>query len=174
VNSIRRKALDSSVAELASATSIRYNGAAAMKTVTYIEVDKSACTLTGYADETKRDVLAGPWPCTIGRNPDGADKQAVGDCRTPEGPHRLVSVEDSAEWLSDDGVLAYGPWFLRLQGLTERNREWTGIGIHGHADGAEGLLGHKGSYGCIRLANVNVPTLKELVVAGETKVVILP
>jgi len=141
--------------------------------ITYIEIDKSTCALTGYADESKREVLAGPWPCTIGRNPDGADKQAVGDCRTPEGSHLLVSVEDSDEWRSDDGILAYGPWFLRLKGLTERNAEWTGIGIHGHAEGAEGQLGQKGSYGCIRISNLLLPRLKELVVAGETKVMIV-
>jgi lipoprotein-anchoring transpeptidase ErfK/SrfK len=141
--------------------------------ITCIEVDKSTCTLTGYTDETKREVLAGPWPCTVGRNPDGADKQAVGDCRTPEGPHLLVSVEDSAEWRSDDGLLAYGPWFLRQQGLTERNSGWTGIGIHGHAEGAENQLGRKGSYGCIRIANTLLLRLKELVVVGETKVMII-
>ena len=142
--------------------------------VSYIEIDKSTCMLAGYADETKRDVPAGPWPCTVGRNPDGADKQAVGDCRTPEGPHLLVSIEDSAEWRDDNGVLAYGPWLLRLKGLTERNSQWVGIGIHGHAEGAEGLLGRKGSYGCIRIANANLTRLKELVVAGETRVMILP
>jgi len=163
---------EATLADWQSALRTGYNQFA-VSNITYIEIDKSTCTLTGYADETKREVLAGPWPCTIGRNPDGGDKQAVGDCRTPEGPHLIVSVEDSADWRSDDGSLAYGPWFLRLQGLTECNRGWTGIGIHGHAQGAEGQLGAKGSYGCIRIGNELLPRLKEMVVAGETKVMIL-
>jgi len=139
-------------------------------TVRYIEVRKPTCTLTGYADETKARVVFGPVACAIGANPDGADKQRVGDCRTPEGRHLLVSVEDSHVWRCE-GERAYGPWFLRLRGLEPRNADWTGIAIHGTHQPAS--LGTKASHGCVRLRNDDITALRELVVPGETVVVIV-
>jgi lipoprotein-anchoring transpeptidase ErfK/SrfK len=138
----------------------------------YIEVIKHSFILTAYIDATKAEVVAGPWPCAIGSNPDGADKQTVGDCRTPEGRHLIVSVEDSHVWKDDKGYLAYGPWFLRLQGQEAANAAWTGIGIHGTHEPES--MGHKASHGCVRLTNERSTFLKDLVRAGETVVVILP
>ncbi|OPZ81668.1 MAG: L,D-transpeptidase catalytic domain [bacterium ADurb.Bin429] len=141
-----------------------------METVRYIEVCKHTFTLAGYADETKVRVTFGPVCCAIGGNPDGADKQQVGDCRTPEGRHLLVSVEDSRTW-RHEGEFAYGPWFLRLRGLEPHNADWTGIAIHGtHQPDS---LGTKASHGCVRLHNDAIDALHSLVVPGETVVVIL-
>jgi lipoprotein-anchoring transpeptidase ErfK/SrfK len=137
----------------------------------FIEITKSTCTLTAYADVAKTAVVAGPWSCTIGANPDGADKRAEGDCRTPEGRHLLVSAEDSTDWRANDEP-AYGPRFLRLQGQEPANAPWVGIGIHGTCHPEE--LGRQASHGCVRLANDHVLTLSTLVVPGETVVVILP
>lgn len=140
-----------------------------MPRVTYIEVDKQACMLTAYADASRRAVVFGPWSCSIGSNPDGADKQAVGDCRTPEGRHRIVSIEDSSGWRCD-GEFAYGPWFLRLKGQEPSNEAWTGIAIHGTCHPEQ--LGMRASHGCIRLHNDQMAQLKDAVIAGETVVVI--
>lgn len=141
-----------------------------MASIRYIEVCKHAYTLTGYTDEMKSRVLFGPVTCAIGANPDGADKQRVGDCRTPEGRHLIVSVEDSHAW-RHEGEFAYGPWFLRLRGLEPRNTDWTGIAIHGtHQPDS---LGTKASHGCVRLNNDAIEALHALVIPDETVVVIL-
>jgi len=135
--------------------------------VLYIVVDKTDYTLTGYTDEKKKKLLAGPWLCTIGSNPDRADKQQVGDCRTPEGRHIIVSVEDSHDRMFE-GELAYGPWFLRLKGLDDTNKAWSGIAIHGHAVGRENELGTNASHGCVRIKNANIKLLRAAVVPNKT------
>lgn len=141
--------------------------------IRYIVISKRDYTLTGYTDEQHLTPEVGPWPCTVGGNSDRADKQAEGDCRTPEGRHLIIEIIDSSSWRCD-GVLAYGAWFLRLKGQTDRNAQWTGIGIHGHAAGEEAMLGGIGSHGCVRIANANIEMLRTLVVPGETIVNIIP
>jgi len=137
----------------------------------YIEVIKHTFILTAYTDMAKVEIVAGPWTCAIGANPDGKDKQKVGDCRTPEGRHLLVSIEQSATWRCVD-EFAYGPWFLRLAGLESTNDAWIGIAIHGtcHPE----TIGTRSSHGCIRLLNEQITVLKELVRPQETQVMILP
>lgn len=85
------------------------------------------------------------FPVAIGSNPDGRDKQAPGDCRTPEGEFEISSVEDSSGW-DRDGRLAYGPFFLRIA-----CPPWDGIGVHG-TDEPE-TVGTKATCGCIRMRN---------------------
>ncbi|MFH1502197.1 MAG: L,D-transpeptidase [Candidatus Eisenbacteria bacterium] len=125
-----------------------------------IVVRKSAFALTLVTDEgTVR------FPVAIGRNPDGADKRDVGDCRTPEGEFTIESIEDSSEW-DDEGARVYGPFFLRLC-----CPPWEGIGIHGTND--DGLVGRRTTRGCIRLKNGDLAVLVGRVAVG-TRVEILP
>ncbi len=101
----------------------------------------------------------------IGSNPDGGDKLAEGDCRTPEGEFEIESIEDSSEW-EHEGVRAYGPFFLRLC-----CPPWEGIGIHGTNE--PDLIGSHSTRGCIRLRNGDLRRLAERVDVG-TGVRVLP
>lgn len=104
------------------------------------------------------------FPVAIGSNPDGRDKEAPGDCRTPEGTFEIVSVEDSTDW-EREGERVYGPFFLRI-GCPP----WEGIGIHGTNEPE--TIGGKATRGCIRMRNEDLLRLVSLVGAG-TKIVIL-
>ena len=107
---------------------------------------------------------------TIGEEP--GNKLSSGDNRTPEGIFLIESIENSENWVYDDGDTtggipgAYGPWFIRL-----KVPGFKGIGIHGfmHDD----HLGKRASHGCIRLNNEELITLKEYVEPG-IPVLILP
>jgi lipoprotein-anchoring transpeptidase ErfK/SrfK len=101
----------------------------------------------------------------IGSNPDGRDKLEPGDCRTPEGEFRIVSVEDASDW-ERDGERAYGPLFLRLD-----SAPWSGIGIHGTSE--PDSVGRRSTRGCIRMRNDDLLELAERVEVG-TRVTILP
>jgi len=102
---------------------------------------------------------------SVGSNPDLADKADVGDCRTPEGTFRIVSIEDSSAW-EHEGRRSYGPYFLRLD-----CPPWEGIGIHG-TDEPE-RLGRPASRGCVRMADEELVRLVERVAVGD-EVLILP
>jgi lipoprotein-anchoring transpeptidase ErfK/SrfK len=105
------------------------------------------------------------FPVAIGSNPDGADKRAEGDCRTPEGEFEVASVEDSSAW-EHGGKPAYGPFFVRLS-----CPPWTGIGIHG-TDEPESV-GTRSTLGCVRLRNEDLLAVVRAVTRG-TRVAILP
>jgi len=100
----------------------------------------------------------------IGSHPDGGDKQAVGDCRTPEGTFRIVSIEDSGDW-EHEGKRSYGPFFLRLD-----CPPWEGIGIHGTDE--PDSVGMKVSRGCIRMRNAELERVAAAVEVG-TEVIIV-
>lgn len=105
------------------------------------------------------------FPIAIGSNPDCADKQAEGDCRTPEGEFKVASIEDSSDW-QHEGRRAYGPFFVRLS-----CPPWTGIGIHGTDE--PGSMGTRATLGCVRLRNEDLLAVVRAVTPG-TRVVILP
>lgn len=105
------------------------------------------------------------FPVAIGSNPDGADKRAEGDCRTPEGEFEVVSVEDSSAW-EHEGRAAYGPFFVRLS-----CPPWSGIGIHGTDE--PDSMGTRSTLGCVRLRNEDLLVVVRAVSPG-TRVVILP
>lgn len=108
------------------------------------------------------------YPIATGKN--NGDKQRVGDNKTPLGKFTICSIENSNTWHYDFGdglgpiVGAYGPWFIRLQGLTEINKNWQGIGIHGTHD--ETTIGKDDTHGCIRMRNQDVSELKSFVYTG--------
>jgi lipoprotein-anchoring transpeptidase ErfK/SrfK len=104
------------------------------------------------------------FPVAIGSNPDGADKEAPGDCRTPEGDFEIVSIEESADW-ERDGERVYGPFFLRIA-----CPPWEGIGIHGTNEPE--TVGTRATMGCIRMRNEDLVRVASRVGVG-TKIVIL-
>ena len=117
-----------------------------------------------YALELVTDAGTERFVVGIGSNPDGADKQAVGDCRTPEGTFPVVSIEDSSDW-EHEGRRSYGPLFIRLS-----CPPWEGIGIHGTDE--PDSIGRKSSRGCIRMRNDDLVRVAAAVEAG-TEVTIL-
>ncbi len=111
-----------------------------------------------YTLELVTDAVAERFIVGIGSNPDGGDKLVVGDCRTPEGTFRIVSIEDSGDW-EHEGRLSYGPLFLRLD-----CPPWEGIGIHGTDE--PDSVGTKSSRGCIRMRNDELRRLAAAVEVG--------
>ena len=100
----------------------------------------------------------------IGSHPDGGDKVAVGDCRTPEGTFRIVAIEDSSDW-EHEGRCSYGPLFLRLD-----CPPWEGIGIHGTDE--PDSVGAKSSRGCIRMRNEELKRLAAAVEVGTDVIIV--
>jgi len=111
-------------------------------------------------------------------------KEFDGDSKTPEGIFTIYSVEDSHTW-TYDGVLAYGPKFLRIKNSigihgtgtdTLRNKDMSKdrkyvapepLGIYANNFG----VGR--SHGCIRLDNKVVDDLtNDGVLKNGTKVII--
>ena len=121
-----------------------------------IVISKTDFTLKVYNLMTAE--LLGEYPVAVGKNPDLADKQEVGDNRTPEGTFKISSIEDSSTW-TYNGELAYGPWFLRLA-----TPPWTGIGIHGTNEPES--LGTPASRGCIRMNNDDLLKIVTMVDVG--------
>jgi lipoprotein-anchoring transpeptidase ErfK/SrfK len=126
-----------------------------------VVVRKSAFVL----ELTRPDGTTVRFPVAIGSNPDGADKRAEGDCRTPEGEFEVSSVEDSSDW-EHDGRRSYGPHFIRLS-----CPPWTGIGIHGTDE--PDTVGTRATLGCVRLRNDDLEVVVGAVAPG-TRVRILP
>jgi lipoprotein-anchoring transpeptidase ErfK/SrfK len=122
-------------------------------------VRKSECVLELHSDDGVER-----YPVAIGSHPDGGDKEAVGDYRTPEGQFEIVSVEDSADW-DREGEKVYGPFFLRIA-----CPPWEGIGIHGTNE--PDTIGTRATRGCIRMRNEDLLSIVSRVGVG-TKVVIL-
>ena len=109
-------------------------------------------------DRGRPGAILGSYPVSIGKNPDLADKEEVGDNRTPEGTFKVVSIEDSSGWIFEDEY-AYGPWFIRLA-----TPPWTGIGIHGTNEPDK--IGTPASRGCIRMKNGDIEELVKLIKMG--------
>jgi lipoprotein-anchoring transpeptidase ErfK/SrfK len=120
-----------------------------------IVVRKSACVL-----ELRTPEGVERFPVAIGSNPDGRDKEAPGDCRTPEGAFEIVSVEESADW-ERDGERVYGPFFLRIA-----CPPWDGIGIHGTNEPE--TIGTRATRGCIRMRNEDLVRVASRVGPGTT------
>lgn len=119
----------------------------------FIIVDKAGFKLMIYQGKS----LIKEYAVATGKNE--GDKQAVGDCRTPEGNFEISKIEDSRYWQYDFGdgkgpIRAYGKWFVRLETNADQTfsgRNWQGIGIHGTHD--ESSIGTQSSRGCLRMRN---------------------
>ncbi|HNY13805.1 MAG TPA: SH3 domain-containing protein, partial [Candidatus Wallbacteria bacterium] len=77
-------------------------------------IDKNTYTLTVYLND--KPVRA--YPISYGSNPDGATKQKVGDCRTPDGDFKVLYKEKRKY----EGVATRAMWL---------DTRWGDIGIHG-------------------------------------------
>lgn len=115
--------------------------------LTKIIVDKKTYTLTVYLND--KPVRA--YPIAYGGNPDGKNKQAQGDSRTPEGNFK-IGYKD---------VRAYDPVATRGMWLETK---WSGIGIHGTP--WPDSIGSKASHGCVRMYSQDSIELYKLVRAG--------
>jgi lipoprotein-anchoring transpeptidase ErfK/SrfK len=82
------------------------------------------------------------------------DKEFEGDQKTPSGFYRVVSVQDSSDWVHEGRVGDYGNFFARLDaGSWDRKGRFyaegkSSIGLHGTNE--PHLLGTRASDGCVR------------------------
>jgi len=95
-------------------------------------IDKTTYTLTVYLND--KPVRA--YPISYGSNPDGATKQKVGDCRTPDGNFKVLYKEKRPY----EGVATRAMWL---------DTRWGDIGIHGTP--FPEAMGMKASHGCVRV-----------------------
>lgn len=93
------------------------------------------------------------------------DKRTKEDERTPEGVFSIRRIEPSSEWTHlnpENGCRekgCYGDWFIRLNTPLSLR-----IGIHGTNKPEE--IGLRTSEGCIRLNNMDIDRLVEMVYVG--------
>lgn len=128
----------------------------------YLYVSKQQYTLFVYERGVLGDKLIAAYPVCVGANK--GNKSRKGDHCTPESsdgrPFTICQITDASSWRHNfnDGrgmVLAYGPWFLRLEG----NYVGNSIGIHGSGVNESSVPG-RGSEGCIRLRDKDIEHLK--------------
>ncbi len=115
--------------------------------LTKIIIDKKTYTLTVYLND--KPVRA--FPIAYGANPDGKNKQAVGDSRTPEGNFK-IGYKDIRPY---ESVATRGMWL---------ETKWSGIGIHGTP--WPDSIGSKASHGCVRMYSQDSIELYKLVRAA--------
>lgn len=115
--------------------------------LTKIIIDKKTYTLTVYLND--KPVRA--FPIAYGGNPDGGNKKATGDSRTPEGNFK-IGYKDVRPY---DPVATRGMWL---------ETKWSGIGIHGTP--WPDSIGSKASHGCVRMYSQDSIELYKIVRAG--------
>jgi hypothetical protein len=82
------------------------------------------------------------------------EKEFEGDQKTPSGFYKVVSVQDSSDWIHEGRVGEYGNFFARLDaGSWDKNGSFyaegkSSIGLHG--TNKPHLLGTRASDGCVR------------------------
>jgi len=114
----------------------------------WVEINKKEFMLKVYNEDNK---IIDTFPIAVGKNT--GNKQAVGDCKTPEGVFYVDEIINSSYWTHDfkDGKgeipNAYGKWFISLK------TNWDGIGIHGTHD--KNSIGTNASEGCIRIWDID-------------------
>jgi len=126
----------------------------------YIALKKGECVMIVDKDtQTARIyklgyVLVDQTDVSTGKN--NGDKERSGDNKTPIGVFKVVSVENSEDWMHNN-EFAYGHYFLRLgcgswdSYGNHDPRGWSQIGVHGTSQPEK--LGNPASEGCIRLEN---------------------
>jgi lipoprotein-anchoring transpeptidase ErfK/SrfK len=151
----------------------------------FIVITKANFTLSVYEVVGRDTLLAATFPICYGRNK--GNKTTKGDGCTPEctmaHPFTIKQIQNSSHWPHDfkDGrgsILAYGPWFMRLdlsQGYPKGHPVAgnTSIGIHGSTNNESSVPG-QGSEGCVRLRDKDVATLHDLYAQEGQKVIIFP
>lgn len=112
-----------------------------------VVIDKNTFTLTVYLDGKPVRVF----PVAYGSNPDGKNKQARGDCRTPEGDFKILYKEVRKY----EGVATRAMWL---------DTRWGDIGMHGTPTPES--IGSKASHGCVRMFCQDSIELYRLVKVG--------
>lgn len=122
-----------------------------------IVINKSNFTSTLYADGQVVRV----YPIAYGGNPDGLNKQRVGDRRTPEGAFEILNKAINPAYQNIPGGAENNPFGTRWMGLNT----WNGsIGMHGTS--APASIGSRASAGCIRMFTPDAEELFDLVRVG--------
>ena len=107
------------------------------------------------------------YPIAYGANPDGANKQKVGDKRTPQGAFSIVNKAVNPQYKNIPGGAANNPLGTRWMGLSAG---WGGsIGMHGTS--APSSIGSKASAGCVRMFTADAEELFSLVKVGTPVII---
>lgn len=125
-----------------------------------VVIDKSNYVLKLY---DRSGVVRRMYHVAVGRNPDGSNKERIGDRRTPEGEFIITHKNyfKKGSWQRR----IYGPYYFGLQ-----SKKWGGFGIHGTYK--KSSIGTKASLGCIRLFAKDVIDLRKYIDVG-TRVTIV-
>jgi lipoprotein-anchoring transpeptidase ErfK/SrfK len=107
-----------------------------------VVIDKKNFTSTLYSSGK----IVRIYPIAYGANPDAADKQKVGDKRTPEGAFEIINRAKNPVYKNIPGGAENNPLGTRWMGLNT----WRGsIGMHGTS--APSSIGSRASAGCVRM-----------------------
>ncbi len=107
------------------------------------------------------------YPIAYGGNPDGGNKQKVGDKRTPEGAFSIVNKAVNPQYKNIPGGAANNPLGTRWMGLSAG---WGGsIGMHGTS--APSSIGSRASAGCVRMFTADAEELFTLVKVGTPVII---
>jgi lipoprotein-anchoring transpeptidase ErfK/SrfK/SH3-like domain-containing protein len=129
-----------------------------------IVVNKANFTATLYSDGKVVRI----YPIAYGSNPDGGNKQATGDRRTPEGAFKIVNKAVNPYYAAKNipGGAPNNPFGTRWMGLNT----WGGsIGLHGTS--APSSIGSRASQGCVRMFTPDAEELFELVKVGTPVII---
>ena len=119
-----------------------------------VVIDKKNFTSTLYSNGKVVRV----YPIAYGANPDGGDKQKVGDKRTPEGAFEIINRARNPRYKNIPGGAKNNPLGTRWMGLNT----WRGsIGMHGTS--APSSIGTRASGGCIRMFTPDAEELFDMV-----------
>ncbi|MBF0544732.1 MAG: L,D-transpeptidase [Candidatus Riflebacteria bacterium] len=127
-------------------------------------ISKADFTISVYCDNQ----LIRVFPCAYGANPDGGNKKAQGDARTPEGTFRIASKAVNPSYKGIPGGAPNNPVGTRWMGLNT----WGGsIAMHGTNNPSS--IGTRASHGCIRMYTKDAEELYPLVKMSDP-VIIMP
>jgi lipoprotein-anchoring transpeptidase ErfK/SrfK len=119
-----------------------------------VVIDKKNFTSTLYSNGK----IVRIYPIAYGANPDGANKQKVGDKRTPEGAFEIVNQAKNPRYKNIPGGAENNPLGTRWMGLNT----WSGsIGMHGTSN--PGSIGSRASAGCVRMFTPDAEELFDMV-----------
>lgn len=154
---------------------------------TWIVISKKEFRVYVYEAVAKDTLLRATFPVCYARN--APDKTRTGDSCTPESrdektPFTISQIQDASSWrhtFANDprgNILAYGPYFMRLQLTGSKVPGNRSIGIHG-CGGNEGKSNSysvpgRDSEGCLRLRDADLRTLRTKYCEVGTRVFIKP
>lgn len=148
-----------------------------------------ARTIRFHVDKSERrfhvlvdDSLLKTYPCVLGERPVG-DKFHQGDRKTPEGTFgfRSKRIHDAWHkfiWVDYPNEESWRRFKERqANGLIPKGKDIGGeIGIHGVPDGMDHWIsaGEDWTWGCIALKNADVDEIYPFIIAGRTRMEVVP